>query len=368
MLTYDINERGTETKTAFLYKCIKNDIASGVLSPGERLPSKRDLAEHLDISVMTVENTYICLEEEGYIYARPRSGYYVSELEISQANIRSKAGVPHIIEHLPEEIRAEGKDTEDIHVKGMARIMRRILSDNPDIMLQASPAYGCAVLRNAIADYLFRFRGMQVQPANVLIGSGSEYLYGIIVQLLGRNTVFGIEYPSYNKIEKVYLASGVGVEHLPMTVDGISTEALADTKANVLHVTPFHSYPTGVTASAGKRYEYLSWADNNNRLIVEDDFDSELSFFMKPIDTLFQMDTAGHVIYMNTFSRSMASGIRIAYMILPDRLLDRYDKNLSFYSCTVPVFDQYVLAEYIADGSFERHLHRKRRAGRIQNL
>lgn len=363
-----MNDRGSETKTSFLYKCIKNDIASGVLAPGERLPSKRDLAEHLDISVMTVENTYICLEEEGYIYARPRSGYYVSELEISQTKLRSNAGVPHIIEHLPEELRSGGSDTGDIHVKGMARIMRRILSDNPDIMLQASPAYGCAVLRNAIADYLFRFRGMQVQPANILIGSGSEYLYGIIVQLLGRDTVIGIEYPSYNKIEKVYRASGVMIEHLPMTIDGISSEALAGTKANVLHVTPFHSYPTGVTASAGKRYEYLSWADKNDRIIVEDDFDSELSFFMKPIDTLYQMDSSGRVIYMNTFSKSMASGIRIAYMILPGHLLERYEQNLSFYSCTVPVFDQYVLAEYIADGSFERHLNRKRRAGRIQNL
>ena len=205
---------------------------------------------------------------------------------------------------------------------------------------------------------------MRVQPANIIVGSGAEYLYGMIVQLFGRETVFGIEDPSYEKIAKVYRASGVTVEHLEMGGDGITDQALAETQAEILHVTPFHSYPSGVTASAGKRYAYLRWALERGGYVIEDDFDSELTFFKKPIETLYAMDGGERVIYMNTFSKSIAPGIRIAYMILPESLLRRYREGLGFYSCTVPVFDQYVLASFIDSGAFERHLGRLRRAGR----
>ena len=228
-------------------------------------------------------------------------------------------------------------------------------------MLRKPPHLGCAVLRNAIAAYLLRFRGMSVQPSNILIGSGAEYLYGILVQLLGRDQLYGIEDPSYAKIERVYEANGARIERLPIGTDGINEEALKKARATVLHVSPFHSYPSGVTASAQKRFSYLAWALARHAIIIEDDFDSELTFFRKPLDTLFSLDSSGCVIYMNTFSKSIGPGMRIAYMILPDPLLDLYEQKLGFYSCTVPVFDQYVLAAFIQEGGFERHLGRVRR-------
>ena len=351
MLTYDMKARGRRTKTRHLYACIRQDIAMGALTEGDRLPPKRELAGHLGVSVITVENAYAMLEDEGYIAARPRSGFYVSALQ--------PAGpVPaRELERLEE----EGLPEDAGEIPGMARIYRRLLSERPEILRQKPPHLGCAVLRNAIAGYLRRYRGMHVQPSHIVIGSGAEYLYGLIVQLFGRQITYGIEDPSYEKIALVYRSNGANIERLKMGRDGISDASLAKTSAQVLHVTPYHSFPSGVTATAARRRAYLAWAEKNGAHLIEDDFDSEFDFFRKPIEPLFSMDRSGRVIYMNTFSKSIAPAIRIAYMVLPEDLLERYHATLGFYSCTVPVMDQYVLAQFIEEGAFERQLRRIRR-------
>ena len=355
MITYNMeNNRGSKTK--FLYDSIKNDIRKGRIMAGEKLPSKRSLAEHLGIGIITVENAYAMLEEEGYIEARPRSGFYCMELNLmTECKTKNDRLIPLV------ENRDFSTDSEEKIPHGMTGIMRRLLSERPGILLEKPPHLGCAVLRNAIAEYLRRYRGMTVQPVNVVVGSGAEYLYGMLVQLFGRDTVFGIEYPSYEKIEQVYISNGAKTVHLPMDNDGIRTDALQESRAQILHVSPYHSYPTGITASAGKRYEYISYALNRGGYVIEDDFDSEFSFSRKPIEPMFSMDRNGIVVYLNTFSKSIAPSFRIAYLVLPDRLLAEFSEKLGFYSCTVPVFEQYVLAEFIRSGGFERHLNRLRR-------
>ncbi len=394
MLNYDIQKRKNQTKTIWLYEQIKNDILTGVLSPGERLPSKRDLAQHLSLSIITIENALGLLEEEGFVRSVPRSGFYVNATLMPDRAADNNFQI-RLLEDEPgpnpgsgsarDAVSIETSGTGSAHVSGsdtasgfeaapaadsgaasgpvpgIGRLMRRILSEEPDIMLRMPPHLGCAVLRNAIAQYLLRFRGMQVQPANILIGSGAEYLYGILVQLLGRDQLYGIEDPSYTKIKRVYEANGAFTEPLRMGEDGIDEKALKKARARVLHVSPFHSWPSGVTASAEKRFSYLAWAYTHNAYIIEDDFDSELTFFRKPLETLYALDNTGRVIYMNTFSKSIGPGMRIAYMVLPDPLLKLYEEKLGFYSCTVPVFDQYVLAAFIQEGGFERHLGRVRR-------
>ena len=369
MLTYQMDRRQGLGKTAFLYRMIKEDIIRGTLGADERLPSKRALAEHLGISVITVENAYAMLEEEGYIRSRPRSGYYVNKLSLQENRMLSKKTLVLLEEDPDAGSRTGdgdyggGQSPESSHpyYPAFARIMRRILSERPEILEMKPPHLGCAVLRNAIAVYLRRYRGMEVQPGNVIIGSGAEYLYGLIVQLLGRDIYYGIEDPSYEKIALVYKACGARVEPLEMGEDGIKTSVLEKAKAGALHVTPFHSFPTGITAAAEKRYEYLSWASKRDAYIIEDDFDSEFAAPRKPIETLYSMDREQRVIYLNTFSKSIAPSIRIGYMVLPETLLEEYTEKLGFYSCTVPVIDQYVLAAFINEGSFERHLNRIRR-------
>ena len=243
----------------------------------------------------------------------------------------------------------------------LTKLMREGIADCGTRLLEKPPHYGCAELRNAIAEYLLRYRGMLAQPECIVIGSGAEYLYGLVVQLLGRDRVYGLEDPGYEKVRQVYAANGAVCELLPMSDDGIRADALQRTDATVLHVTPFHSFPTGITTSAAKRSEYLAWAAGRDAILIEDDFDSEFSENKKPLQTLYSMDRRGCVIYVNTFSHSLAPSMRMGYMVLPERLMEQYRQTLGFYSCSVPLFDQYVLARFISQGYFERHLNRLRR-------
>ncbi len=339
-----------------LYQRLKNDILSGVLAPGERLPSKRVQAERSGVSVITVEYAYRQLIDEGYAYARERSGYFVQSLP----GMRPVLGEDRpSLRFLPEE--TPPADSVGFPYSVWFRTLRRVMSDYGEALVGRSPNKGCARLRNAIAAYLLRYRGMYAQPEQIVVGSGSEQLYEAVVRMLGSERRYGIEYPSYAQIEAVYAGTGAAVEHLPMGADGIESGALAQTAADVLHVTPFHSWPSGVTAPAAKRYEYLQWAAAPGRYIVEDDFDSEFFIPGKPLETLWSMDKDGKVIYMNTFSKSLAPSMRMGYMILPEALMTRYDERLGMYSCSVPLLEQYALAEFIAGGHFERHLNRKRK-------
>ena len=364
MLTYNLTQRKDEAKYYYIYKSIRRDIEGGTLKKGEKLPSKRSLAEHLGVSLITIENAYQMLKDEGYIEPRERSGYYVCEIH---ATISEAAGSERQLHMLPEQI----EHIEDGRLPDTAlntfpyslyfKTVRSVITQYGEELLHRSPNEGCAILRNSIASYLLRYRGVFAQPEQIIIGSGAEHLYGTVVRLLGSNRIYGIEDPSYHQIQKVYEGTGASCELLKMDENGIKTELLQRTSASVLHVTPFHSYPSGVTAPIAKRYEYLAWAGRENRYIVEDDFDSE--FFMpgKPIETLFMLDSSHSVIYINTFSKSLSPSIRMGYMILPQRLLKRYHETSGGFSCTVPVLEQYALAEFINKGYFEQHLNRVRR-------
>ncbi|MGN0954600.1 PLP-dependent aminotransferase family protein [Dialister sp.] len=352
-----------------LYTAIREKITGGVYRAGERLPSKRQLADESGYSVITVEHAYDLLTEEGYVEPRERSGYYViyKEYEAYPVGDSRKAAARSEPETVPVESREEG-EREMFPFSAFARTMRNVLSSYGKRILDPSPHQGCRELREALSSYLARSRNMIVSPDDILIGSGAEYLYGLNVQVLGRDRIYALEKPSYEKIQKVYEASQVQVELLKMGKEGIETEELERSRASVLHVTPFNSYPSGITASASKRAEYIRWAKERHGYIIEDDFDSEFTLLSKPEDTLFSLAPDGPVIYMNSFSKTIAPSIRVGYLVLPDILLPSYEEKIGFYSCTVPVFDQLVLAEFIASGQFERHINRVRRKRRkIEN-
>lgn len=335
-----------------LYLLYKELILNDKLTAGQKLPSKRVAADRAGVSVITVENAYRLLAEEGYIEPREKSGYFVCDI----GGVPMRSDGVRKLEFLPEE---PMKSDCDVETALWFKTVRRVMAENGNVLAERSPAAGCAVLRNAIAAYLLRCRGMFAPPERIIIGSGAEQLYEMVVRLVGRDLVYGIEFPSYRQIEAVYQAAGVQVDRLRMGPDGIESAELRRTEATVLHVTPFHSYPTGVTAGIAKRNEYLASVPGG--YIVEDDFDSEFFPPGQPIESLYSLDTADQVIYINTFSKSISPGMRMGYMILPERLLPAYREKMDDFCCTVPVFDQYVLAEFIANGSFERHISRMRR-------
>lgn len=357
MLTYNLELREGEPKYYYLYSCIKNDILSGAIAAGSRLPSKRSLAEHLGVSVITVDAAYSQLSDEGYVTSRERSGFFVSAIAPQAVARRDETRIVPIKDPEPQE-RDEGLG---FRYSSLTKIMREVITEYGSRLLERPPAFGCAELRNAIAEYLLRYRGMAAQPERIIIGSGAEYLYDLVVQLLGRDVIYGIEDPSYEKIRLVYEAHGAECELLELDDDGITSAALARSRAGVLHVTPYHSFPSGISAPASKRYEYLAWAEARGAIIVEDDFDSEFSLNRKPLETVYSMDKSDRVIYINTFSHSLAPSMRMGYMIMPDGLMQEYKRKLGFYTCSVPLFDQYVLAKFISRGYFERYLSRVRR-------
>lgn len=348
---------GREAAYFQIYALLREKIVSGVYPHDSRLPSKRLLAEELSVSTVTVAHAYALLCDEGYACARERSGFFVSFRRsdgFAATQTRAVSAQPQ----------AAPPTQAGFSIAVLSRTMRKVLSEQYEGILEKSPGQGCLALREAIARYLARNRAMQVEAEQIVIGSGAEYLYGLIVQLLGRGRVFGIESPSYEKIELIYRAAGVECELLPLAQDGIDSAALAASRADVLHTTPYRSYPSGVTATASKRHEYLRWADSAARFIIESDHDSEFSVASRPMQTLFAMAQRENVIYLNTFSKTIAAGMRVGYMVLPRRLCEAFRARLGFYSCTVPTFEQLVLTELLDSGDFERHINRVRRRAR----
>ncbi len=341
-----------------IYSQLKEDIINGVYAFGKKLPSKRLLADETGTSTVTVEHAYALLCDEGYVEARERSGYFVIFRKTDGFAVSLGTNE---IRHSPD---------RSVHsypvfpVSLLSKTMRRVLSDYNSAILEKSPNQGCLELRNALRQYLARNRGIIIDTEQIIIGSGAEYLYGLIVDLLGRDKVYAIESPSYEKIEQIYRTAGVVCELLPLSRDGIDSRALASSKADVLHTTPYRSFPSGVTATASKRYEYIRWADKADRFIIESDYDSEFSVSAKPTDTLFVLSDKDNVIYLNTFSKTISPSLRVGYMVLPRRLVRPFQEKLGFYSCSVPTFEQFVLSELINNGDFERHINRVRRKKR----
>lgn len=358
-MKYVIEKNSSAPAYLQLYIQIREDIISQLYPYGSKLPSKRLTADELDISTVTVEHAYALLCDEGYAEAVERSGYFVI--------FRADDGFASFSDKSDKSNAQTNTDisvSESFPFSVLTKTMRGVMSDCGEAILNKSPNAGCAELREAIRQYLARSRGIICKTKQIIIGSGAEYLYSLIVELLGRDKIYAIESPSYKQIEQVYRMSDVRYRMLPLGSDGIESAALQRTDADVLHITPYRSFPSGVSASASKRHEYIRWAEKKDSFIVEDDFESEFSVSKKPEETLFSHTSSDNVIYMNTFSKTVSSSFRTGYMVLPPKLALEFEKKLGFYSCTVPTFIQIVLAELITNGDFERHINRVRRKKR----
>ena len=372
MLTYSFENIGPEPLYLHLYKCIKNDILDGVLPSGTKLPSKRSFAKNLGISNITVENAYAQLQAEGFIYSIPKKGFYVTELPenmplTSDGHITSEAGRIAAGSIMEEEAQCKIDLVSNMTPPAnfpfsiWAKLMREVISEKSGELMKKSPWGGIMELRSAISFHLKQFRNMDVAPEQIITGAGTEYLYTLIIQLLGYNKVYAVENPGYKKVAQIYKSNNVACEYIPVGSSGIVIEELEKRNADVAHISPSHHYPTGIITPVSRRYEILAWASRKKgRYIIEDDYDSEFRLEGKPVPTLQGIDIMESVIYINTFTKSLAPTIRISYMVLPWKLLKIFYNKLSFYSCTVSNFEQYTLARFINNGYFEKHINRMR--------
>lgn len=405
MFSYDMANRDGQTLYEHLYRCIRHDIAHGAVLAGQKLPSKRALAEQLGVSLVTVEAAYRQLVAEGYVISRERSGYFVCELAPAEkigllsdgllSDVWAAAGGSALGSRasdsglalgsrgsgdgltLDERSAVDGAEfdspvladftrgdaaTKIFPYSAWAKMVRRVLSDSTsESLAQASTAAGSPQLRRAIANYLHGYRGMSVSTDQIIIGAGSQVLYQLVVQLLGRQKVYAIETPGYPLLAKMYAALNAEPCLIPVDDQGANVGALMESNADVLHVMSSHQFPTGAVMSASRRRELLNWTrEAPGRFIIEDDYDSEFRMHGRPVATLFGIDAAGKVLYLSSFAKSLGSAFRIAYLVLPESLAQRFNAELGFYSNTVSPLDQLVLASFIEEGHYERHVNRLR--------
>ena len=368
MLTYSFEQIDGDSMYEYLYRCIKQDILQKKLKAGEKLPSKRAFAKNLGVSTITVESAYAQLVAEGYLYSLPKRGYYVCGVERSEPQPApppqprpAPAAEPRRKTYWADFVGSSvAKDMFPFSV--WVKLLRDVTAgEDETALLTDTSAGGIRQLRQAIAGHLYQFRGMTIDPEQIVVGAGTEYLYSVIIQLLGRDKGYAMEDPGYLRLSKIYEKNDVATFHIPMDGAGIIPEKLEESGAEILHITPSHHFPTGVVMPVSRRYEFLSWASKGeNRYIIEDDYDCEFRLAGRPIPTLQSIDVMEKVIYINTFSKSLAPAFRISYLVLPRHLVTRFYETLGFYSGTVSCLEQMTLARFLSQGYFEKHINRMR--------
>lgn len=361
-----------------IYQHIKNEIIAGKMKTGERLPSTRRLAEHLTVSRSTVEMAYEQLLAEGYIKAEPCRGFFVCDVtelyRIGMEEVRRKEAGGTVRteperqwhrEKKQEEVEIDFSpyaiDTSHFPFNIWRKINKNVLLDDKQELLLAGDGQGDYGLRRAIASYLHQARGVNCDPENMIIGAGNEYLEILLTQILGKGKKVLMENPTYLQAYHTFCNMGYKMELLPVDEDGLKVSEIQEKDPDIVYVMPSHQFPLGTVMPLKQRLELLKWAsEEENRYLIEDDHDSEYRYRGKPIPSLQSVDRFGKVIYLGTFSKSIAPSLRISYMVLPERLMERYRIACGFYSATVPKIQQEVLRMFMEEGHFERHLNKMR--------
>lgn len=349
-----------------IYEYVRQEIREGKLLCEERLPSTRSLAEYLQVSRSTVELAYEQLSSEGYIEARPCKGYYVCRLEelyqLPQVEERGNVSAPtekrkeYLVDFSPTAI-----DMSEFPFGVWKKINKNILSDSNRRLFSSGSAQGDASLRETIGRYLHSSRGVNCLPEQIIVGAGNDYLLMLLEKILGGRVSVAMENPTYKRAYQIFKSFAYPVKTMELDENGMVVSQIGE-KASLVYVMPSRQYPTGTIMSAGRRSELLKWANGGEeRYIIEDDYDSEFRYKGKPIPSLQAMDKHGKVIYLGTFSKSIAPAIRVSYMVLPESLLKKYREECSFYSTTVSRIDQKILEEFIRGGYFERYLNKMRK-------
>ena len=350
-----------------IYNYIKEEIRAGRLRAGSRLPSTRTLGENLHVSRSTTQLAYEQLLSEGYIEALPCKGYFVCQIdelvEVKYHGISEEKEEKKTLDRpaCKVDFSPRGIDLDSFPFNAWRKLSKNTLVDDNKDMFAGGNAQGEYSLRQAIRDYLQSARGVHCRPEQILVGAGSEYLLMLLSQLIGRNTGIALENPTYKQAFRVFESLGHPIFPVPMDHLGMNVKELEKTQASIAYVMPSHQYPTGIIIPIKRRQELLKWAkEKEGRYLIEDDYDSEFRYKGRPIPALQGMDDDQKVIYMGTFSRSIAPAIRVGFMILPEPLLALYREKAGFYACTVSRVDQNILTNFITEGYYERHLNRMR--------
>ncbi len=363
----------TDIKTPLyeqIYEAIRMDILHGKIAKGERLPSTRFQAQYLQVSRSTVELAYEQLLSEGYIYSEPYRGYFACDVQdlyqladlrkSDSESVRMLRGQGEIEEYRID-FSPNGIELSQFPYGALSKIMKNLLIDQSETILLSSESFGDINLRKAISEYLYRSRGVNCIPEQIILGAGNEYLQILLSQILGTEGTVAMESPTYMQAYKTFSNLGYTIHEIDVDKEGMNVELLEESDARIAYVMPSHQFPLGTVMTMKRRLEILNWAaKEKDRYIIEDDYDSEFRYKGKPIPALQGMDKAGRVIYLGTFSKGIAPAVRISYMVLPMELIEKYKTTCGFYSCTVPTLMQQAVYQFIKEGHFEKNLNRMR--------
>lgn len=363
-ITFRLDPQAAESLYEQIYQYIKTEITSGKYIYNTKLPSKRQLSAHLHCSLNTVQAAYDQLIAEGYITSKPKSGYYVCKLD-GIINIKTEPAIA--VKPTGSEFKYHydfsyhGVDLDSFPFPTWRRIAKNVINEYDQDLLKAGNPQGDANLRYSIADYLHNSRGVNCSPDQIIISSGTEFLFLLLIQIFNNEKVFAIENPGYEKLNMVFKSNRAEFRTIPLDEHGMTADELYKSDADIACVTPSHQFPTGVIMPINRRLQLLNWANEKaGRYIIEDDYDSEFKYSGRPIPSMQGIDRREKVIYIGAFSKSLSPAIRISYIVLPEYLMKIYRDKLSFYICPVPVMEQKVLYQFINEGYFERHLNRMR--------
>ncbi|WP_027400323.1 MocR-like pyridoxine biosynthesis transcription factor PdxR [Anaerovorax odorimutans] len=365
MLTFTID---TDCKTPVyqqLYSFIKSEIQSGKIPFNTKLPSKRKLSSYLKLSLNTIQTAYDQLIEEGYVVSIERKGFYVSKIDnIIKLNVPKEIGKIENKDdksNLKYDFSYDGVDLQTFPFSNWRKLTKEVINEYDKEIILPGDIQGHIDLRKSIAKYLHQSRGVNCLESQIIISSGTEFLIQILIQLFDKDNIFGIENPGYEKLNLLFRSNHANFKEINIDKEGMMTEEIRKSNANILCITPSHQFPSGEIMSINRRIQILNWANEaGNRYIIEDDYDSEFKYSGKPIPSLQGLDLQEKVIYMSAFSKSLSPSIRVSYMVLPKHLLKRFKEYLSFIICPVPIVDQKVLSTFIQEGYFERHLNKMR--------
>ncbi len=367
MITISFEKRGSTGLCEYLFQNIKKQIQEGILLAGEKLPSKRSLSANLGISVITVQNAYARLIDEGYVYSLEKKGFFISDylpLAEKKQSLEKEKDISEEKKYFAD-FKSNAVSFEKFPFRQWSHVMREVLQSGNEKLLSKTDAFGVYELRKAIANYLREFRGMNVNTSQIVVGAGTENLYWILIELLGKERVYGVENPGYKKISDIVKLNGAVCKNIKIDEQGMEITSLEKNKCEIAHASPSHHFPTGRVMTFKRRQELLEWAKKTKnltlqkkRFIIEDDFDSEFRFSGKPLPTLQSADSTGSVIYVNTFSKTLSPSFRIGFLVLPENLIPQFTKKFTSYSCPVSSFEQYALARFIDEGYYGSHIIR----------
>ena len=346
-----------------LYEYIRQQILDGQLGPDEKLPSLRNLSDYLKVSITTVEQAYAQLLVEGYVYSSPNRGYFVSN--VSPIPKDQEQGFV-TIEDFDDTKLMDDQMEYDVNCFDFTKWKKytnKVFNLYPHLLMTPSDPQGEEFLRHEISKYIYTARGVKCVPEQIVIAAGTQQITGHIariLRILGIRNI-SLEEPCYLPVNNIFRDRGFAISRIPVEDDGISIKRLPSNIQSAVYVNPSNQFPTGAVMPVGKRYKLLEWAQENNSYIIEDDYNSELRYFGKPVVSLKGMDTMDRVIYLGSFSATLFPSVKISYMVLPKAMADIFGKIRKDYSQTCSKTEQLALAFYMADGKFQTGIKKIRK-------